>query len=236
MIRGVSRQLLFEDHSDYGHFMKTLERFKEQCAFNLYAFCLMDNHVHLLIKANQESIGATLQRLEVSYSHYFNQKYQRCGHLFESRFKSEPVETLAYFLALLRYIHLNPVKAGLCRKPADYIFSSYRAYLKQNPTKIVDRNFVSEQFAGVEDFASFHENADAENVPSTLGKHRNMFSDQEVLQRLKSLSGCQSMSELQRLEKSRCMKSLRVLRQEKVSITQLARVTGISYNTIRRNT
>ena len=79
----------------------------------LYAYCLMSNHIHLLIREREDNIGMAIKRIASSYVYYYNHKYSRDGHLFRERFKSEPVNDIAYFITLLRYIHQNPVKAGM---------------------------------------------------------------------------------------------------------------------------
>ena len=90
-----------------------------------YAYCLMSNHFHLLIRVREESVGETVKRIASSYVYYYNRKYGRDGHLFKERFKSEPVNDMAYFTVLLRYIHQNPVKAGIVEKVKDYEYSSW---------------------------------------------------------------------------------------------------------------
>ena len=100
----------------------------------------MDNHIHLLLKESSEGLATMMKRINVSFAYYFNQKHQRIGHLFQDRFKSEPIENERYLLAVIRYIHNNPVKAGIVKKPEQYKWSSYNSYLSlQEPgTKLVD--------------------------------------------------------------------------------------------------
>lgn len=95
----------------------------------LYAWCLMGNHVHLLIKESDEPIGEVMKRISSSYVYYYNHKYNRVGHLFQERFKSQPVEDWNYFLTLLRYIHQNPLKPHLVKDLKDYRWSSWNEFL-----------------------------------------------------------------------------------------------------------
>jgi len=111
MLRGINRQTIFEDNQDRVRFLDTLEEYKDICEFVFYGYCLMDNHVHLLIKETKESVSDIIKRICSSYVYWYNAKYKRCGHLFQERFKSEIVETDSYFLTVLRYIHQNPLKA-----------------------------------------------------------------------------------------------------------------------------
>ena len=85
----------------------------------------MGNHFHLLIRERDESLGETVKRIASSYVYYYNRKYGRDGHLFKERFKSEPVNDMVYFVTLLRYIHQNPVKAGMVMNVKDYAYSSW---------------------------------------------------------------------------------------------------------------
>ena len=95
----------------------------------LYSWCLMGNHVHLLIKESDEPIGEVMKRISSSYVYYYNHKYNRIGHLFQERFKSQPVEDWQYFLTLLRYIHQNPLKPQLVTDLKDYRWSSWNEFL-----------------------------------------------------------------------------------------------------------
>ena len=90
----------------------------------------MGNHIHLLIQEGKEPIEQVMKRIATRFVYWYNIKYQRAGHLFQDRFKSEPVETDEYFLTVLRYIHQNPVKAGICKAAEQYPFSSMGEYLR----------------------------------------------------------------------------------------------------------
>lgn len=133
MLRGVNQQQIFFDEEDYRHFVDTLVRYKKPCGYQLYAYCLMGNHIHLLMKTGAEPLGITFKRIICAYVYWYNLKYERVGHLFQSRFRSEPVDTKEYFLTVLRYILRNPVNAGLCRLPQDYFYSSVGEYFDARP-------------------------------------------------------------------------------------------------------
>jgi len=126
MLRGVNRQRIFEEPADYERFLLHLLQVKRNSEFKLFAYCLMSNHVHLLLKENEVPLAQIFKRLGARYASWFNKKYDRCGHLFQGRFRSEPVESDAYLITVLAYIYQNPVKAGLCNSPENYIWSSRR--------------------------------------------------------------------------------------------------------------
>ena len=111
MVRGINRQSLFEDDEDRQRLIQTIGVYKSISNYDLYGYCLMNNHIHLLMRETREPISQAIKRISSSYVHWYNLKYKRCGHLFQERFKSEVVETNAYFLTVLRYIHQNPIKA-----------------------------------------------------------------------------------------------------------------------------
>ena len=137
MMRGINHQNIFEEPEDYYQFIATLDRMRVHydedgspsginCTY--YAYCLMSNHFHLLIREREERVVETIKRIAGSYVYYYNRKHGRDGHLFKERFKSEPVNDMSYFTTLLRYIHQNPVKAGIVEHVREYEFSSWGEY------------------------------------------------------------------------------------------------------------
>ena len=132
MLRGINRQKIFLDDSDRRHFIKYMKEVKTDSPFILHAYCLMDNHVHLLLKETETPIEIIMKRIGVKYAIYFNIKHSRTGHVFQDRFRSEAVEDDRYFLTVLRYILQNPVKAGICPDPGDYRWSSYMEFFQPN--------------------------------------------------------------------------------------------------------
>lgn len=144
MMRGNEKKNLFLDEEDKRWFLETLFIKKKETGFLIYAYCLMNNHIHLLIREGQESIATTMKRVNASYAYYFNQRYQRVGHLFQDRFKSEPIEDERYLMAVVRYIHNNPVKAGMVEKVGQYQWSSYGSYLTPDEpgSRNVDTAFI----------------------------------------------------------------------------------------------
>lgn len=145
IIRGINRQIIFEDKQDRYQYLKTLKRYKEISKYKLYGYCLMDNHIHLLCKKTDDSISNVVKRISSSYVHWYNAKYERSGHLFEGRFKSETVEDVRYFLTVLRYIHQNPHKAGISTIVFDCKWTSIREYI--DSPNIVDTELALQLFS-----------------------------------------------------------------------------------------
>ena len=129
MARGNHRQPIIRDEIDCSVFVELLSQMQSRSCMVLHAYCLMTNHYHLLIETSQEPLWMSLKRFNQCYAAYFNAKYGLCGHLYQGRYKSCLVENDAYFLQTSRYIHLNPVAAGITLMPQEYTWSSYRSYL-----------------------------------------------------------------------------------------------------------
>jgi len=144
MLRGNERKNIFHDDQDKRHFLGVLNSKKENSSYYLHAFCLMNNHVHLMLSKGKEEIPVIMKRINVSYVYYFNNKYNRVGHLYQDRYKSEIVEDDTYALCLARYIHQNPVKAGLVKDLDSYYWSSYNSYVndKNEWTQLIDKKTI----------------------------------------------------------------------------------------------
>lgn len=127
--RGNHRNDLFRDEADFGMYLELLSfalKSFVDTPYQIISYCLMDNHVHLLIRTSTRHIGDFMKRLNMSYAIYFNKKYNYIGHLFQDRFFSELVTDDTQLLEISRYIHLNPVRAKMVDFPEDYPWSSYR--------------------------------------------------------------------------------------------------------------
>lgn len=133
MVRGNAGRDVFIEEEDRQKLLKIIINKKREREFNIYAYCLMDNHFHLVLKEHEDNVSHIMKKINTTYAIYFNKKYQLNGHLFQGRFKSEIIESDDYFLAVIRYIHNNPVKAGIVLLPQEYKWSSYFSYTNPNP-------------------------------------------------------------------------------------------------------
>ena len=125
--RGSGRQLIFETDADRARYMNSLLELVSEFNAELLSWCLMDNHVHLLIRQQIDDLSQMMRRLNSGYALYFNLVHGRSGCLFQGRYLSEPVEDDAYLMTVVRYIHQNPLKAGMTSS-CSYKWSSYDAY------------------------------------------------------------------------------------------------------------
>ena len=234
MLRGINRQTIFEDREDADKFLYTVQDVKETSGFDLYAYCLMTNHIHLLVKEGKEDFGQTMKRIGGKYVYWYNMKYERSGNLFQGRFKSEVVEDDEYLLMAMRYIHQNPVAAGMVKDPGNYPWSSYNDYLKDS--KRIDSRFVLEQMSqdkekAKEAFIKFHK--DYPNHSFLDMEEKKGLSDDEASALIQSICKVQSTKELQTKDKKVRNRMLASLGNKGISDRQLSRLTGISRAVIR---
>ena len=156
MLRGINRHEMFKNDIDKRKFLQVLIDCKGISGFKLYAYCVMNNHVHLLIQPEKESLQTIFRRVGARYVYWYNLRYERVGHLFQDRFRSEPITDDAYFLDALRYIINNPVKAGICNNVSEYYYSSYGDYKAALPGTLTDTqlglNMIGEEH--LDDFLS----------------------------------------------------------------------------------
>lgn len=130
--RGNQRQKIFKDKQDYTKYLKVLSDYKDRYKYLLYAYALMNNHVHLLIQTQETPLSKILQGINQRYTIYFNKKYKTIGHLFQGRYKAILCNKDEYLLILLKYIHLNPVRAGIVKNTDKYQWSSHHFYIEKH--------------------------------------------------------------------------------------------------------
>lgn len=229
-MRGVGRQLIFEDDADRRAFLRKLGNFLEDETMDCLSWCLMDNHVHLLLESELPALSSAMQKLETRYASRFNARHDRVGHLFQGRFGSEPVLDERQLLVTIRYIHLNPTKAyGI--PVGEYRWSSYSEFMRSSAS-IVNRDRVLSLFGDVGRFAAFHEQGDADGEVSSPPMGR--ISNAEAACKAAIVLGERPASTVKSLPKSERNEILRRLRSEGLSIKQIERLTSIGRNIIAR--
>ena len=227
IVRGVSKQVIFEEDYDYVFFLSKLRNHCKETGVRVIAYCLMSNHVHMLLYDPSGNLSLVMKKMGVSYSGYFNRKYDRVGHLFQDRFLSEVITSERQLMIVIRYIINNPQKAGL--GPAtDYKWSSYHAY--RDGTAIVDIKFLNDIFGDEEHYVDFITEASDDKCLDYGTIRRN---DEWAKSLIRKLTGEQDVTNLRSYEKKQRDKKLRELRERGVSIRQLERLTGISRGIIQ---
>jgi REP element-mobilizing transposase RayT len=146
ILRGNDRQDIFFEDEDRLAFYRLLEEGVRRFGYRVHAFCLMGNHVHLALQMGSQPLSKGLQNLSLRYTRYINRRRERVGHLFQGRYQALLVDTDSYGLELVRYIHLNPVRARLVSDPADYAYSGHLAYLGMHALSFLTTDWVLSQF------------------------------------------------------------------------------------------
>ena len=232
LLRGSGRQNLFEEAEDYGKMLRLLKEYRRVCGYSLYAWCLMSDHLHLLLKTGEEPLEKIFRRLGASYVYWFNTKYGRSGHLFQDRYRSEPVKEGDQFLAVLRFIHLNPVRAGKCQRPGEYPYSSYPDYFAN---EMIDCGPVLDRM-DQEAFRRFHLEPNQDGFMDAEEKRPARMTDEKALKKMKKISGCENAAEFQKLPAEARNAALSRMLKKGVSIRQASRITGVGVGVVRKFT
>ncbi|KAB3529821.1 transposase [Alkaliphilus serpentinus] len=235
MVRGVNKQDIFKDDEDRERFLDTLLRFKKETMFNLYAYCLMNNHLHLLLKEDEVNISDIIKKISTSYVYYFNSKYERVGHLFQDRYKSEVVEDDKYFYSVIRYIHQNPIKARIANIE-DFKWSSYKSYIYNE--ELIDTDFFLNMLATNREKAIVRYIDYMMEINNDRCMEIDEFSrlsDEKVKRHIIQLGNLKNIADIHKLEKIERNNLLRKAKAlEKVSILQVSRITGINRRAIAK--
>ena len=231
MLRGINQQVIFEDNEDYSKFLETIEKYKTVSGYKIFAYCLMSNHIHLLLKVEKEDLDLIMKRIAGSYVYWYNWKYYRKGHLFQDRFKSEPVENDEYFFTVIRYIHQNPVKAEIAENVMEYRYSSYNDYV-EGGSQITETEFAL-SIMQKEDFLCFNNESNEDNCLDVENINFRL-SDNDAREVIKKISKCENSTEFQTLEPERRNYYIKKLRLKGMSIRQISRLTGISKGIVEK--
>ena len=230
MVRGINKQRIFDHHADYQKYLQFLSDCKEQVTFDLYAYCLMPNHVHLLLRTDFSNLERIMKCIGSRYASWYNWKYERVGHLFQDRYLSETVENEGYFLTAIRYIHRNPVKAMMVRKPEEYPYSSYPGYFTSQP--LISCNVVRNYMAP-DRFKSFHEEEN-EDECMDLDNIKKKLSDEEASELLKQIANISKLEDLQTYPSKKRKSIIKKALSQRISLAQIHRITGISMRRLRQ--
>lgn len=234
-MRGNGRQIIFEDDEDRKSFLDFLRRGKEKYQVGIIAWCLMDNHVHLLVGDQKGTISKIMQSLASGYAGYFNRKYGQIGHVFQDRFASSPIESDVYLLETVQYIHNNPAKAGICLAE-EYPWSSFSEYVLGSG--LSDTEMVLSMVGGVDGFILFSKNhvPSAEFGPGKVRKPSDKDAAEIAAEALRELGLEEHASSLKAMKGERRDVALLRLREKGLSVRQIQSLTGLGRTTISKAT
>lgn len=159
--RGLERKAIFGQSRERTRMENLIRENREKYQVEIYAYCIMPNHFHLLLKAELNALASFMAVISAKYAFYYNYKHNRNGMVFQNRFRSQCVEDDNYFWNCVRYIHMNPIKANLCRTAVEYRHSSMKEYCTfvRKEKRIIAENskeWIKSRFAGIDDFYEFH--------------------------------------------------------------------------------
>ncbi len=239
VLRGINKKTIFYEDNDYERFLGALSKAKISSGCKIYCYCLMSNHIHLLVKEYTENVSTFIKRLCAGYVLWYNNKYARVGPLFQDRFKSEPVETDKYFLTVVRYIIRNPIKAGIVRKPEEYKWVSYDVFVnKSERENLIDLGYVLAYFSKDRKtaVAKFIEFINMETDDKCLEMDQTIkYTDAGLLEIVKNMRGLTHVSMLGQLPKKGRDEVIRKIKKKTgVSSRQLSRVLGISRGIVEK--
>ena len=236
IFRGICGQNIFEETQDFEKIVEIIKKVKKEKEYHVYAYCLMTNHVHLFIREkNAGDIGKIMSKILTQYAGWFNRKYLRNGALFGDRYKSETIEDETYILSLVRYIHQNPLKAGIVNKSEDYKWSSITDYINPNDHSITDTQFILNQFSkdikkAIKLFVEFNRQMSDDDFTIENGRRKSESSIKRRIMRLINSKQPHTIKSMTKDERN--MIIYKLVKDEGLSKSAIERATGISRGTI----
>ncbi len=238
-LRGAGRRFLFEDDDDHRFFLAKTSEYTDKADVHVLAWCLMPNHIHMLLECDEvASLTQMMRSLGTSYGRYYNGRHGHVGPVFQDRFHSFPVESDAYLLELIRYIHLNPTRAGIARYD-DYPWSSYLEYTNA-PILCMTKRILG-LLGSPEQFSEFHACApdDEWEMEVTIDSDaiipkQRIIPDSEAIRFAKDAFGISFADTIASLPLKERNGAIKRLRRYGMSVRQVERLTGIGRGIIQR--
>lgn len=245
IIRGNDKQSIFLDDFDYKLMLTKIEKYSKELKIQVYAYCLLDNHVHLLIGNGNEYMSKFMLKLNTSYSRSFNIKYERTGHLFQGRYLSKPIEDDKTLKTVVRYILQNPEKIGLGNCD-EYVWNSFQEIVskeingeddnkdeaQKSERNICNKRFLFNVFCSEKEFISFVLQKNYDECMDYEGK--TVLNDSHCRKIIIELLNIENPENLKRYDIEFIKEKIKILLEYGISQNQIARITGINRHIIRK--
>jgi len=226
MMRGNNKEFIFEKDIDKRYFLKLLKTVVEEGLISVAAWCIMDNHVHLIIKSEPKELAKSLASINTKFAMKYNNKNERIGHVFQERFKSQVIEDEKYLLKAIRYVHQNPVSADIVSNISEYKWSSYNLYLFKTWSE--NMSFVMKLFDNnIESFIKFHRKHDNQ-------KHLEVKEDliNIDIKKVNRLIEYHSSNGKENLSEEKLIKD--ILNNTELTNRNIAGILKVSYSKVQR--
>ena len=221
--------ILFECRDDYLACLALIKRFAQKCSISVQAYCLMSNHIHIVIRDEQQLISTFIKKLATSFALRYNERNEHVGPVFQGRFFSTPLETDESLLGAVRYVHQNPVKAKIASME-DYEWSSYHAYLSNHD--FIDTKPVIDLFKSTESFITFMHAISDDYKLSDLFPQK--LKDDQAMALLRETLTPDEANAITGDSRSNRNAALRKLRDAGIPASQACRLTGLGKSIVYR--
>ncbi len=239
MMRGNNRESIFHRDDEKSFFLDSLKKLEEDHILDLTAYCIMDNHVHIVVKAEPLELAKAMKSINIKYAMKYNQRRNRVGHVFQDRYKSGAIADDKYLLQVIRYVHNNPVKAKVVQSPEEYSWSSYNEYIHENAIiNSRQKKFILEFFSNnINKLIEFHKQKDENEyleVKEDLEKER-FDQGQEIISYYFHKKGLTEVKQVfnNTVYLEEIVKEL--LKRSKLSHRQIANLLQISSSTVHKS-
>lgn len=249
ILRGINKQDIFLEKDDFRTMLRSMQEAQKRntdddspnaqpaqnCTY--YAYCILHNHVHILLKEGELSVSEVMKRIQNRFVRIYNDRYERVGHLFQDRFLSEPVDNVEYFFQLIRYIHRNPVKAMEAQRPEDYPYSSWREYLgwitgSDPMIHLCNTDSVVRRF-GKRDIVEWV-NMDVDDKCMDMDSVAYHVSDSTAWEILQDESQTANVEEFKQLSSDKQLYYISLALAQGISLRQASRLSSLSYSVLWR--
>lgn len=233
IMRGNNREGIFSDQSRKQYFKDLLKVQIEEGLIDIAGYCIMDNHVHIAIKADLDNLTKAIKSINIKYAMKFNKEKERIGHVFQDRYKSEIIADDNYLVQVIRYVHNNPVKAKMVRTPGEFKWSSYNEYIEKERGNIVSseqKEIVLILSNGINKFIDFHRLQD-DNEYLEIKEDRDSYrleKGQEIISEYFKEKGINEAKELNRDPEFLDEIIKKLLNNTNLSHRKIASLLGIS--------